>query len=39
MKRLAYFTLDPDPRPQTPDAKLIFNRTINYSFRIFIPTR
>jgi glutaminyl-tRNA synthetase len=27
-ERLAYFTLDPDARPQTPDAKLVFNRTI-----------
>jgi glutaminyl-tRNA synthetase len=27
-ERLAYFTLDPDPRRQTPDAKLVFNRTI-----------
>ena len=27
-ERLAYFALDPDTRPQTPDAKLIFNRTI-----------
>jgi glutaminyl-tRNA synthetase len=27
-ERLAYFTLDPDARPRTPDAKLVFNRTI-----------
>src|SRR5208282_6125939 len=27
-ERLAYFTLDSDPRRQTPDAKLVFNRTI-----------
>ncbi|MGB7768018.1 MAG: glutamine--tRNA ligase [Verrucomicrobiia bacterium] len=27
-ERLAYFTLDPDARLQTPDAKLVFNRTI-----------
>jgi glutaminyl-tRNA synthetase len=27
-ERLAYFTLDPDARRQTPDAKLVFNRTI-----------
>lgn len=27
-ERLAYFALDPDARPQTPDPKLVFNRTI-----------
>ncbi len=27
-ERIGYFTLDPDARPQTPDAKLVFNRTI-----------
>jgi len=27
-ERLAYFALDKDAKPQTPDAKLIFNRTI-----------
>jgi glutaminyl-tRNA synthetase len=27
-ERLAYFALDPDARLQTPDAKLVFNRTI-----------
>jgi glutaminyl-tRNA synthetase len=27
-ERLAYFALDLDARPQTPDAKLVFNRTI-----------
>ena len=27
-ERLAYFALDPDARTHTPDAKLIFNRTI-----------
>jgi glutaminyl-tRNA synthetase len=27
-ERLAYFALDLDAKPQTPDAKLVFNRTI-----------
>jgi glutaminyl-tRNA synthetase len=27
-ERIGYFTLDLDAKPQTPDAKLIFNRTI-----------
>ena len=27
-ERIGYFTLDPDTRRQTPDAKLVFNRTI-----------
>ncbi len=27
-ERMAYFALDPDSRPQTPDPKLVFNRTI-----------
>jgi glutaminyl-tRNA synthetase len=27
-ERIGYFTLDPDTRRQTPDARLVFNRTI-----------
>ena len=27
-ERIGYFTLDPNTRHQTPDARLIFNRTI-----------